>query len=222
MAIERLSLLDTVTASTYFAVNVNNQDYRTAASTVAEYINSQGSSGDGKIIQYAGPTGTGFTVTITDSSASTWLVLTPNATLAAGTIILPNVEQYDPTRKKWIKNDDPTRFLKEHILKGDAGDGVPNVLSDDDTFVTAKRQKPMTAKRIEELLKATPDKDYDEKVYKNFLRNRELIDLSNTPDYIREQVLNQFTQQNGKDRSKLLNYFIANKMKNLTEHLSEF
>lgn len=133
-----------------------------------------------------------------------------------------NVEQYDPTRKKWIKNDDPTRFLKEHILKGDAGDGVPNVLSDDDTFVTAKRQKPMTAKRIEELLKATPDKDYDEKVYKNFLRNRELIDLSNTPDYIREQVLNQFTQQNGKDRSKLLNYFIANKMKNLTEHLSEF
>ena len=132
-----------------------------------------------------------------------------------------NVEQYDPTRKKWIKSDDPTRFLSEHILKGDAGDGVPNVLSDDDTFVTGKRQKPMTAKRIEEFLKQDPNL-YDGKVFKNWQRNKELIDLSNTPDYIKEQVLNQFDAQNGKDRSKLLNYFIANKMKNLTEHLSEF
>lgn len=132
-----------------------------------------------------------------------------------------NVEQYDPTRKKWIKSDDPTRFLSEHILKGDAGDGVPNVLSDDDTFVTGKRQKPMTAKRIEEFLKQDPNL-YDGKVFKNWQRNKELIDLSNTPDYIKEQVLNQFNEQNGKDRSKLLNYFIANKMKNLTEHLSEF
>ena len=50
MAIERLSLLDTVTASTYFAVNVNNQDYRTAADTVAQYIQSQGAAGDGKTV----------------------------------------------------------------------------------------------------------------------------------------------------------------------------
>jgi hypothetical protein len=91
MAIERLSLTDTITGSTYFAVNVNNQDYRAAADTVAQYIQSQGAAGDGKIIQYSGPTATGFTTTITDSSASVWLVLTPNATLAAGTIILPNV-----------------------------------------------------------------------------------------------------------------------------------
>ena len=91
MAIERLSLLDTITANTYFAVNVNNQDYRAAAGSVAEYINAQGSAGDGKVIQYAGPTSTGFTVTINDSSASVWLVLTPSGTLAAGTLTLPAV-----------------------------------------------------------------------------------------------------------------------------------
>ena len=67
MAIERLSLIDTITSSTYFAVNVNNQDYRAAANTVAEYIQSQGTAGDGKIIQYAGPTATGFSVTVNNS-----------------------------------------------------------------------------------------------------------------------------------------------------------
>lgn len=131
-----------------------------------------------------------------------------------------NVEQYDPTRKKWIKSDDPSRFLIEHILKGDAGDGVPNILSEDDTFVTGKRQKPMTTKRLEELTNTIAT--LDERLNKNYMRNKELIDLSYTPDYIKEQVMEQFNSQNGKDRSKLLNYFIANKMKNLTEHLSEF
>ena len=37
--------------------------------------------------------------------------------------VYPNVSQYDPVRKKWIKHEDPERFLHEHILKGDAGDG---------------------------------------------------------------------------------------------------
>jgi len=132
-----------------------------------------------------------------------------------------NVSQYDPTRKKWIKHSDPVRFLQEHVLKGDAGDGVPNILSDDDTFVSGKRQKPMTVKRIEEFLKQDPNL-YDGKIFKNWQRNKELIDLTNTPDYIREKVLTQFNEQNGKNRSKLLNYFIANKMKHLMEHLSEF
>ena len=33
MAIDRLTLKDTVTAATYFAINVNGQDYRAAAQT---------------------------------------------------------------------------------------------------------------------------------------------------------------------------------------------
>ena len=91
MAIERLSLLDQITPSTVVAVNQDGIDYRANIGTVATYINQQGGSGDGKILQYSGPTATGFTTTITDSSSSVWLVLTPNATLAAGTITLPNV-----------------------------------------------------------------------------------------------------------------------------------
>jgi hypothetical protein len=91
MAIERFSLLDKVNASTYFAVNVNAQDYRASAGSVSDFVKAAIGAGDGKIIQYAGPTSTGFTVPITDGSLSVWLVLTPNATLAAGTITLPAV-----------------------------------------------------------------------------------------------------------------------------------
>lgn len=133
-----------------------------------------------------------------------------------------NVTQYDPVRKKWIKHEDPNMFLNEHIMKGDAGDGIPNVLSDDDCFVTGTRQKPLTAKRMSTLINSIPGKDYDTKTYRNFCRNRELIDLSCVPDKIKETVLSQYEAQAGKDRSKLMGYFITNKLKNLTEYISEF
>lgn len=132
-----------------------------------------------------------------------------------------NVNQYDPVRKKWIKHDNPELFLREHIMKGDAGDGVPNVLSDDNCFVVGTRQKPLTAKKMANLLQSPPD-EKDQTLYRNFCRNRQLIDLTYIPKEIKHKVLNQYSSQTGKDRSKLMNYFIANKLKNLTEYISEF
>ena len=135
--------------------------------------------------------------------------------------VYPNVSQYDPTRKKWIKHDDPERYLHEHILKGDAGDGVPNVLSPDNVFVVGDRQRPLTAKKMEKIM-GTELEEMETSLARNYSRNVQLIDLSFTPDSIREKVMEQFEAQKDRDRSKLLNYFIANKLKNLTEHLSEF
>lgn len=132
-----------------------------------------------------------------------------------------NVSQYDPTRKKWIKHDDPERFLHEHILKGDAGDGIPNVLSPDNVFVVGDRQRPLTAKKMEKIMGTDLD-EMETTIARNFSRNASLIDLSFTPEEIREKVMDQFNSQTNRDRSKLLNYFIANKLKNLTEHLGEF
>jgi 5'-3' exonuclease len=135
--------------------------------------------------------------------------------------VYANVEQYDPTRKKWIKHDDPERYLHEHILKGDAGDGIPNVLSPDNVFVVGDRQRPLTAKKLEKIM-GTDLEEMDTTLARNYSRNANLIDLSFTPDTIREKVMEQYNAQEGRDRSKLLNYFIANKLKNLTDHLSEF
>ena len=132
-----------------------------------------------------------------------------------------NVQQYDPTRKKWINHNDPEQFLKEHIMKGDAGDGVPNILSSDNCFVVGLRQKPLTAKKMDLFMKLDPSQ-YDSVVAKNFLRNTQLIDLNFTPKEIRVKVMEQYNAQSGRDRSKLMNYFIANRLKNLMDSIGEF
>jgi hypothetical protein len=132
-----------------------------------------------------------------------------------------NVKQYDPTRKKWVSHNDPVRFLKEHILKGDSGDGVPNILSSDNCFVVGDRQKPLTSKRIDQYISMDPSK-METIIARNYFRNAQLIDLNNTPKEIREKVMESYNAQIGKDRSKLMNYFIANKLRNLTESIGEF
>jgi len=131
------------------------------------------------------------------------------------------VEQYDPVRKKWIKHPDPSVFLTEHILKGDSGDGIPNVLSPDNCFVIGERQKTMTKQRYVNLIK-TKVNDYDAVTKRNFFRNQELIDLNCIPYEIYNKVIEELYKDYNKDRSKILNYMIKNKLTNLTEYISEF
>lgn len=131
-----------------------------------------------------------------------------------------NVKQYDPVRKKWIAHNNPTGYLYEHVLKGDVGDGIPNVLSDDDTFVTDKRQKPMTQKKIDELTLTTFDGNHP--LWRNWSRNSQLVNLQFVPANIREQVLNKYKEEEGKDKSKLFNYFIEYKLKNMMENIGDF
>lgn len=131
-----------------------------------------------------------------------------------------NVVQFDPIRKKWIKHTDPQRFLFEHICKGDQGDGIPNILSDDNTFVSDKRQKPMTQKRMDQLFES--EMNADNPNYRNFVRNKQLVDLSEIPTYIRTAVIDKYNEPKTIGKSKLVNYFIEHKLKNLMEHIGEF
>ena len=133
-----------------------------------------------------------------------------------------NVKQYDPTRKKWINHDNPDRYLDEHILKGDSGDGVPNVLSPDNCLVIGQRQKPLTQKKIDALLELGLAGKLDHPLFTNYMRNKELIDLRNVPSEIGAKVVESYDKQEGKGREKLMNYFITNKLKNLMESIGEF
>lgn len=133
-----------------------------------------------------------------------------------------NVKQYDPTRKKWITHNDPNKYCIEHVLKGDSGDGVPNVLSNDNCFVVGERQKPLTQKKIDALIELGIDDTFDHPLYKNYWRNKRLIDLDFVPDEIYNKVIESYDLQKNKNRNKLMNYFIVNKLKNLMEHIGEF
>jgi hypothetical protein len=132
-----------------------------------------------------------------------------------------NITQFDPVRKKALASTDPSKFLEHLILSGDRGDGVPNVLSPDNSIIEGLRQKPLRETKIDELLKA----DFatlPEELQRNWKRNRMLIDLRAIPEMIQADVLHEFEMQANKPRDKMFNYFINNKMKMLMESISEF
>ena len=133
----------------------------------------------------------------------------------------PNVKQWSPITKKDVNGFDPTIYLKEHILKGDTSDGVPNVLSPDNTFVDGLRQRPLSRKKIQSWLLGGGS-DWNDEVKRNFQRNSTLIDLSRTPEELKNQIRLEYNNAPHGDRSKLLNYFMQNKLKELTENIGEF
>ena len=136
----------------------------------------------------------------------------------------PLVQQWSPITKKSVNGYDPDVYIKEHILKGDTSDGIPNVLSPDNTFTDGLRQKPLSRKKIETWIGA--NEEYipfaSDEVRRNYQRNSMLIDLSNTPKDIEEKILDEYKRSPSKNRKKLLNYFMKYRLKELTENIGEF
>ena len=134
-----------------------------------------------------------------------------------------HVKQFSPTLKKFIKPESSIHeVLMEHIVKGDKGDGVPNILTTDDAIVNGERQKPVSSKRLQEFFDNGFIACKTEEERRNYHRNATLVDLAMIPKHIQEDVINTFTTYPVKDRSQLLNYFMANRMKQMIEHIEEF
>lgn len=139
-----------------------------------------------------------------------------------------NIKQYSPLTKKFIVSDDPTKYLFEHIMKGDSSDGVPNVLSSDDTFVEKIRQSPMTKKKMALYSSVDISKIgdiMDEEVYRNYIRNRKMIDLEYIPEELKNKISQAYKEcvgKNSNESGKILNYLVKNRCKMLIECLDEF
>jgi 5'-3' exonuclease len=132
----------------------------------------------------------------------------------------PNVKQYNPSQKKYVISEKPILELKEKIIRGDKGDGIPNVLSSSDCFVRDLRQTPITQKVLDKLMSESYLEQNDT-VKANFIRNSTLIDLSFIPTEIREKIINTY-EETKPAKGKLLNYFIEHKLKNLMDVIEEF
>tara|TARA_Y100000593_G_scaffold87732_1_gene168716 strand:- start:2043 stop:2753 length:711 start_codon:yes stop_codon:yes gene_type:complete len=132
-----------------------------------------------------------------------------------------NVKQYSPITKKHVSGIDPNVYIKEHILKGDKSDGVPNVLSPDHTFTDDLRQRPLTSKKMNSILALDID-ELDDEVKRNYQRNDKLINLDNVPEELESDILNSFASASYGDRRHLLNYFIEKRLTSLTENIGEF
>ncbi len=131
-----------------------------------------------------------------------------------------NIDQYNPVLKKWVKDPNPDRYLIEHIIKGDGGDGVPNILSADNSIVVGERQKALTAKRMALLLEG-PDK-MDDLTKSRFYRNKMMIDLQETPQKYKDMVLEEYKKEKEFGRSKLFSFFVEKRLKNLLTDIQDF
>ena len=132
-----------------------------------------------------------------------------------------NVSQYSPIQKHMVVEDNPTRYLHEQIIKGDRSDGIPNILSADDVFITKTKQSPITKKKLEEWSQID-DIPLGSETKKYYNRNKKLIDLDQIPNAMVESIINSYNDYEVPSRSKLLPYFIDNKLKSLIEHINDF
>ena len=142
------------------------------------------------------------------------------------------VEQYSPVTKRMVNGKEPLEYLREHIIRGDRSDGVPNILSPDDTFVSEKRQKPIRKSIVAELLEQmnnyepthlhTLAKCPKDTWVRNWQRNETLIDFSKIPNNIQDDILREFKNVKVGSREGLFDYFIKNRLNNLIDNLGEF
>tara|TARA_R110002074_G_scaffold130066_1_gene271458 strand:+ start:28 stop:753 length:726 start_codon:yes stop_codon:yes gene_type:complete len=132
------------------------------------------------------------------------------------------VRQWSPLQKKFVVGD-PVESLYDKTIRGDAGDGVPNILSSDDTLITeGKRQTPVTKKKMALWRGKKPEEFCNEAMLRNYHRNKTMVDLRETPESIRINIVNQYDSQGAGDRSQLLNYFVDKRLKNLMDVIDEF
>lgn len=134
----------------------------------------------------------------------------------------PNVEQYSPILKKFIKEPFPAVHLKQMVIRGDKGDGIPNILTKDDVFVEGGRQRPITEAKIINWLNQEPKEFCTDDMMRNYSRNEVLIDLTKIPESLKQSIIDTYENTKGHTRQEFMNYMIANRLKNLIEVIDEF
>jgi hypothetical protein len=137
---------------------------------------------------------------------------------------LGEVVQYSPMQNKMVKEEDAGRYLFDHILKGDSTDGIPNANSPDNTFTDKIRQKPMRKKDMDMYWENKNDYQggMDDLVYRNYMRNKKMIDLHEMPKDVYKSAVDQLETYKYPMKGKVFNYLIENKMNMLIECAGEF
>ena len=131
------------------------------------------------------------------------------------------VRQFSPMKQKMLNGIDPIEYLKEHIIRGDKGDGIPNILSADDCIVNGVRQKPISKKKVANWLVQDPH-DFNDEMKSGWIRNKILIDFDLIPKKITEAILEQYNSEKKYQQGQLMNYFIKNRLKYLMENMGDF
>jgi len=129
------------------------------------------------------------------------------------------VKQFSPNLNKMVQCDEPDLFLKEHILKGDKSDGIPNILSNDNCLEQGIRQTPLKKAILEKYLRISVEND--DKYYRNYLRNQTLIDLDFIPNDLENTIIGEF-EASEPPTGKVFNYLTKHRLNMLLENVEDF
>ena len=133
-----------------------------------------------------------------------------------------NIKQFSPIQKKMLTVSDPYKYLKEHIIRGDKGDGIPNILSADDCIVEGVRQKPISKKKVATWMNEKPEDFCENGMSEKWERNKKLIDFDCIPKEITDAIVSEYAKEKTPKKGQLLNYFISKRLKFLMEHIGDF
>lgn len=136
----------------------------------------------------------------------------------------PNIRVWSPYTQTFAKIETTAKmYLRELILTGDRSDGIANVWSPSDSFVTDTRQKPATQKKMQPLLEAVNMLDVaDEEVKKRIIENTRLISFSFIPKRIKDAIIDAYQVQPSGTKMKIFKYLASKNMKRMLDEVDQF
>jgi hypothetical protein len=139
--------------------------------------------------------------------------------------LYPNVKQWSPMQKKYVTatKKEIIDYKIEHIVKGDAGDGVPNILSKDDVFMVGERQKPVSGKRLGDFIENGFNACKTDEERRNWQRNATLVDFDFIPEDVSQSIINSYINiKPSGDKMQIMNYLMKHKCRLLLDDLEDF
>ena len=139
--------------------------------------------------------------------------------------LYPQVRQWAPMQKKYITatKQEIKDFMIEHIVKGDTGDGVPNILSQDNVFMIGERQKTVSSKRLTEFIEKGFDACRDDMERRNWHRNATLVDFQHIPETVTNTIVDEYLNSKPQgDKMSVMNYLIENRCRLLLDDIQDF
>lgn len=135
-----------------------------------------------------------------------------------------NITQWSPIQKKYVKATKKELHEKTitHIVKA-GDDGIPNILSADDVFIKGERQKPVSAKRLQEFIENGFIACKNDEERRNWHRNQTLVDFEFIPEDVSNEIIDTYSNyKTTADKMTIMNYLIANKCRLLLDELEDF
>lgn len=132
-----------------------------------------------------------------------------------------HVKQYNHIKNKFIQVNNARLELLMKILSGDRGDGIPNVLSDDDVFITQKRQKPLGETKVLKIIREKKLKLFlvENNCVGNFRRNEKLISFDKIPDKLKKIILNEVNYKVKRDKMRVMAFLCNNELNKISGNM---